>query len=100
MISRIKTGLQTFGRSVRYTVDQIFGSNSSGGYAAGKNNRLTKYWQPTRMNENGVPGSQVQRVRWQAWELWRNNPHARKIVKSLESKVVGRGLNPQSHAKN
>lgn len=103
-ISAIKSTFSRFGsaagRSLRYTVDQIFGSNGGGGYAAGKVNRLTKWWMPTRMNENGVPGAQVQRVRWEAWELWRNNPHARKVVNSLTSKIVGpRGLHPQSHAK-
>lgn len=77
-------------------LDALVGSQ--GGYDAGKLNRLTKGRSGQRMDENAVPRAQVGRLRWQSWNLYRNNPHARKIVRTLEAKVVGRGLSPQSQA--
>jgi lambda family phage portal protein len=83
----------------RATLNQmeIF-SNGQSGYDAGKSTTQTKGRFSSRINENAVPLTQVQRLRWQANDLLRNNPHARKVVRTLEAKVIGRGLRPQSHA--
>lgn len=68
------------------------------GYEAGRLNRLTKGRNGGRSNENSIPWDQIERLRWMAWNLYRNDPHARKIVRTLEAKVVGRGIQPRSVA--
>ena len=70
------------------------------GYQAGKLNRLTKAWAAARSNENAQPRTDIARLRALSWDLYRNNPQAKKICRSLESKVIGRGLKPQSQAVN
>lgn len=83
----------------RATLEQMAAvSNSGSGYDAGKYNRLTKNFARVQMNENQVPAQQIDQLRAESWNLYRNNPYARKIVRTLETKVVGRGLNPQSLA--
>lgn len=72
---------------------------SSGGYAAGKVNRLN-ISNISTANENSVPRAQVSLLRQRSWDLYRNNPHCRKIVRSIRSKVIGRGMSPQSQAMN
>ena len=85
----------------RATLQQIEGiANGKSGYDAGKLNRLTKGRLGTEAKEHAIPLEQIERVRWQSWNLWRNNPYARKIVRNLESKVVGKGMFPVSHAVN
>ncbi len=74
-------------------------TGSTSGYEAGRLSRLTKYFGHGRLTENAVPSGQLDRLRALAWDLYRNNPHARKIVRSLESKVVGNGMHPTSQAK-
>lgn len=77
---------------------EAFASTSQFGYDAGKLNRLTKHFNVTRANENAVPREQIQRLRWMSWDLYRNNPNARKIVNTLNAKVIGCGPRPQSQA--
>lgn len=85
----------------RATLQQIEAfSGSHGGYDAGKLNRLTKGRLGSEIKEHSVPSEQIERLRWQSWNLWRNNTYARKIVRSLESKVVGSGMLPESQAKH
>lgn len=73
-------------------------SNSGSGYDAGKRNRLTRNFAHQRMSENQVPAGQIEQLRAESWNLYRNNPYAKKIVRTLETKVIGRGLSPQSLA--
>jgi lambda family phage portal protein len=88
-----------FAGATRATIDQINAIvNGSGGYDSGKTDRLNRGNMPGRVIENSVPSAQVQNLRWRAWDLHRNNPHARKIVRSLLAKVIGPGLHPLSQA--
>lgn len=89
---------RVYARATLEQVNVLAGGNS--GYEAGKLNRFNRGKVGTTLTENGIPRQQIHRMRTQSWELFRNNPHARKIVRSLESKVVGRGLHPQSQATN
>lgn len=75
-------------------------SGSGGGYSAGEENRLTQTFGSRRLNENSIPREKVNNLRARSWELYRDNPHARKICRQLESKVIGRGLSPRSLAVN
>jgi len=84
-------------RQVAWTLES-WGSSGPGGYNGGKKNRLTKGWSSPNLNENAVNRGQVDQLRWNSWDLFRNNPHARKICRSLEAKVIGRGLHPSSDA--
>lgn len=84
-------------RQMSWTLES-WGGNGPHGYDAGKKTRLTKGWMGANQNENSIPRGQVDQLRWNSWELYRNNPHARKICRSLEAKVVGRGLSPASQA--
>jgi lambda family phage portal protein len=70
-----------------------------GGYEAGKRNRLTGHLTGSP-HENDIPRAQIQTLRYRAWNLYRNNPQARKICRTLKAKVIGRGLSPQSQATN
>lgn len=51
-------------------------------------------------SENAVDPSQFPMLSSNAWEIYRTNPHFRKIVRSLCSKVIGRGMMPNSQATN
>lgn len=77
-------------------INKLMGT-ATGPYAAAKINRLN----PTRryiVKENEVSPDQLGNLRAESWNLYRNNPAARKIVRSLEAKVIGRGLSPESLA--
>jgi len=65
------------------------------GYEAGRNNRLNPFQIGAGLNENAIPREQVDRLRQQSWKLFRDNTAARKIIRTLESKVVGRFPKPQ-----
>src|ERR1700693_4017398 len=86
--------------AARATISQIegFAGTGTGGYDAGKNNRLTKGRLGSRIKENAIPIIEVQRLRWQSWNLYRNNAHARKIVRSIQTKTIGKGMSPASQA--
>jgi lambda family phage portal protein len=68
------------------------------GYNAGILNRLTKGRVAAQTKEHALPHDQFQMLVSQSWDLFRNNSYARKIVRSLESKVIGQGLMPESLA--
>ncbi len=70
-------------------------SAGSGGYEAGKHDRLKGYLTNGSYRENAIPREQIDVLRWRSWMLYRNCAQARKIIRNLKSKVVGRGLIPQ-----
>lgn len=87
--------------AARATLSQMAAyTGGSGGYDAGRLNRLTKAQRGTSAKEFEIPGDQIDRLRYESWNLFRNNTYARKIVRSLESKVIGQGLHPDSMAVN
>lgn len=89
-----------FTRAFRATMQQIAAfTNALGGYNAGKVNRLTKNFARTHIPEFKIDAGTVEQLRAESWSLYRNNPYARKIVRTLETKVVGRGMHPVSLAK-
>lgn len=83
-------------RATMQQMDAFVGGN--GGYQAGKQNRLTQGTGGNRTNENGLSRGQIARLRWSSWDLYRNNSHCRKLCRSLESKVIGRGMSPSPQA--
>lgn len=84
-------------RTATWSLEAFTGSMN--GYDAGKLNRLTSSWNSQRINENAVPSGQISRLRASSVEMFRNNPHARKVIRQLEAKVIGpRGMTPQSQA--
>lgn len=68
------------------------------GYEAGKKNNWLKKFSPAREPHNAAPLSDVQNTRWRAWELYRNNVHARKVVHAIIAHTLGCGLTPESQA--
>lgn len=84
----------------RASLQQVMGysNGGQGGYQAAKSTRFNKFRKASNRDENGQPRGDITNLRKLSWELWRNNPHARKICRSLESKVIGKGMNPQSQA--
>lgn len=85
--------------AARATMSQLESLTSGGGgYQAGKFNRLTKSQRGSNVSENGIPSGQADQLAWLAWDMYRNNPHVRKICRTIESKVIGRGLSPLSKA--
>lgn len=85
--------------AARATLQQIANLTgiSNGPYTAAKLSRLGS---PHRqvVKENEVSTAQIDRLREQSWNLYRNNPSARKVVRSLIAKVIGRGLHPECQA--
>lgn len=83
----------------RGSLEQIssFGGPKSS-YDAGRRNRLTGYTSGDRQSENAVPRGELVNLRARSWEQFRNNPHAKKIVRQIETKTVGRGMGLQSQA--
>jgi lambda family phage portal protein len=71
-----------------------FLSSRQSGYEAGKADRL-KGRNAGSPHENDVPRHQIQLLRYRSWQLWRNNPQAKKIIRNLNAKVIGQGLDPQ-----
>jgi lambda family phage portal protein len=87
--------------TARATLQQIDGlAGNKAGYNAGKVNLNTKGRFGAETKEHAIPLQEIARLRWQSWGLWRNSPYARKIVRSLQSKVIGRGMVPESLAVN
>lgn len=76
---------------------RLMEGRSSGGYEAGKNNRLTARIKGSA-HENDLPRAQIHNMRVRSWNLYRNNPQARKVSRTLGAKVIGRGMDPQSQA--
>jgi lambda family phage portal protein len=76
---------------------KMLGRSGAGGYEAGKSDRL-KGRTVGSPHENDIPRQQIHTLRWRSWNLHRNCGQARKIVRTLGSKVIGRGLSPQPQA--
>lgn len=76
------------------SMEELLGNGGSGGYDAAAKNRLTSHRAAAAIDENSISRSAIQQLRNDSWNLWRNNPHARKICRQIEAKVVGRGLQP------
>lgn len=73
---------------------KMLGSGRNAGYEAGKADRL-KPSGSSAIHENDLPRAQIRNTRWRSWKLYRNNPQARKICRTLGAKAIGRGLSPQ-----
>lgn len=85
--------------AARATMQQILGATGTGsGYNAAKINRFTRNQPRSVLPEHMVPRSHPEAIAAQSWELYRNNGSARKVVRSIESKVIGRGMFPHSLA--
>jgi len=86
-------------RATLAQVNALVGTGK-GPYAAASLNRLNLLRNPV-VKENEVSGSRLDYLRAQSWDLYRDNPSCRKIVRSLEAKVIGqRGMQPESLAEN
>lgn len=77
-------------------VNKLLGT-AKGPYAAANLNRLNAL-RGVVQKENEVSGSRIEFLRAQSWDLYRDNPSCRKIVRSLEAKVIGKGMHPESLA--
>jgi len=86
-------------RATLQQIAQLTGA-ATGPYQAAKINRLNSQRRIVS-KENEVSGATIDSLRADSWQLYRNNPSARKIVRSITAKVVGkRGMNPESLAMN
>lgn len=84
--------------AARATMEQISSFTGSGaGYEAGKLNRLSGFT-AQGSKDNALPQQQITTLRERSWHLYRNNPHARKIVRSTESRVIGEEISVESLA--
>jgi len=85
--------------ALRASLDQINKlMGTAGGYDAARLSRLTAF-KPT-LNENAIDASSLDRLEGSARDLWRNNPHARKIVRQIQVRTLGKGMRPISLAMN
>lgn len=87
--------------SARATLNQISeftGTNQ--GYAAGRLNRMTRGRGGNGLKENDIDSGNLRNARNSAWQAWRDNPYARKIVRAIEAKVIGPAMIPESLATN
>ena len=85
-------------RATLNQVNKLLGT-AKGPYAAANLNRLNALSSVVQ-KENEVSGSRLDFLRAQSWDLYRDNPSCRKIVRSLEAKVIGKGMHPESLAIN
>lgn len=83
-------------RATMQQIEQVLGTHD--GYQGGRPSRLTGYSTGDGRNENAIPRENIRGCRANSYELYRNNPHARKVVRQIVTKVVGRGRWPQSLA--
>ena len=98
VFSPVRAARRMHARATLQQIAAYSGGTSTGGYKAGKLNSLTKGYQPGSTSENAQPRNDIVRMRALSWDLYRNNPQARKVCRSLESKVIGRGMRLQSQA--
>jgi len=102
LISYLAPGAALKRMAARASLQQIaqLTGTPKGPYAAANVTRLNALAQPVT-KENQVSGSRVDSLRSQSWDLYRDNPSARKIVRTIVAKVVGkRGMMPESLAMN
>jgi lambda family phage portal protein len=97
----IDTIVGLFRSSARATMAQVNAlvGTTTGPYAAANTSRLNRLMKVVQ-KENEVSGTRLDVLRAQSWDLYRDNPSCRKIVRSLESKVIGKGMHPESLATN
>jgi lambda family phage portal protein len=79
------------------SMEKMLGSNQ-GPYEAGNVNRTNRRNSAARITENEAPRENIYNLRGRAWLQFRNNPQARKTVRTLQSKVIGKSLTPRSQA--
>lgn len=94
--ARIRAAFDDDGNSLRRA---IFGNMKNGGYEAGRSDRIHGRIIGSP-HENDIPSRQIAALRYRSWNLYRNCPQARKIVRTLDAKVIGRGLSPQPQSTN
>lgn len=94
----IKRFFSTSARATMTQVNALLGT-TTGLYAAANTSRLNRLLKVVR-KENEVPPLRLDVLRAQSWDMYRDNPSCRKIVRSLESKVIGKGMHPESLATN
>lgn len=86
-------------RATLQGITALTGGNAAGGYQASKLNRFTKSARSGTLDENSQPRADITNLRTASWQLFRNNPQAKKICRTLGAKVIGLGMQPQSEAK-
>ncbi len=69
-------------------------------YDGGKLDRRTQAWNVGTESGDTSNITEVTRLRARSWDLYRNNPQARKIVNAIVAQVVGTGIKPESQAIN
>jgi lambda family phage portal protein len=67
-------------------------------YDGGEQNRTNSSWFTPATAGDSMNLLQLQILRQRAQDLVRNNPYASKAVRSIVSRIVGRGLSPESQA--
>ena len=82
-------------RATMKQITDLMGGPS--GYKAGQLSRLNGH--KSDLNENSIPRGQIRNLRATSWDLYRNNASARKIVRQIVAKLVGKELRPNSLAK-
>lgn len=85
-------------RASLQSVNKLLGTGK-GAYSAANQTRLNWMKNPI-IKENEIPSNRLEFLRAQSWDLYRDNPSCRKIVRSLEAKVIGKGMSPESLAAN
>jgi lambda family phage portal protein len=78
--------------AARETLAQL---SKGGSYDNAALTRLMQDWKAPAESGDSPDAASVKRLRDRAWDLYRNNPHVRKIVNSTVAKIVGRGLFPE-----
>lgn len=96
MVHRARIASLKNAANVHRSMQQLM-AGRNGGYEAGKTDRL-KGRIVGSPHENDVPRAQIHALRYRSWNLYRNNPQARKIRRTLNAKVIGPGLMPQPQA--
>lgn len=83
-------------RMVLKYIDQIESQRRS--YDGGSLDRTNASWDAQSESGDAPDQAEIQRLRYRAWDLWRNNPYARRAVRAVISQTIGCGLKPNSMA--
>ena len=98
MISRLISALSPHWAYKRAVARRALAQLDQRSYEGGKLHRLFKSWRANRESADSAVLGELQRTRWRAWDLYRNNPYVRKIVRTIIAQTIGTGILPEPQA--
>ena len=80
-------------RALMSQINAVMGTGV--GYANAQKTRLNRPRSTALVKDHALPQQQYQNLTVDSWTLYRDKPYVRKLVNSLISKVIGKGMSPK-----